>query len=278
MKISEATTAWLMAGDPAIRWQTMRDLLDYPETDWQAEQRLTMTQGWGARLLASQDVNGIWGGGIYSPKWTSSTYTLLSLHHIGIPADCPPAQRGTGIVLDHMLGTLFDTDLTQRLNDIDLCIVGMLLQLGAYFQVNDPRLDLLVDNILAETMPDGAWNCRRHRAPKPHHSSFHTTANVLDGLRTYLESGGVHRKDELLAAEHNALKLILDHRLFRSDKTGDVINERWMRLSFPHRWHYDVLRGLCYFARIGAPRDERMSEAVELIKASFFTMHSPARF
>ena len=29
--------AWLLAGDPAIRWQTLRDLLDAPEREWRAE-------------------------------------------------------------------------------------------------------------------------------------------------------------------------------------------------------------------------------------------------
>ena len=28
---------WLLAGDPAIRWQVMRDLLDRPEAEWRAE-------------------------------------------------------------------------------------------------------------------------------------------------------------------------------------------------------------------------------------------------
>ena len=28
---------WLMDGDPAIRWQTLRHLLDAPSYEWQAE-------------------------------------------------------------------------------------------------------------------------------------------------------------------------------------------------------------------------------------------------
>ena len=33
MSTVDETISWLLAGDPAIRWQTMRDLLDAPE-DW----------------------------------------------------------------------------------------------------------------------------------------------------------------------------------------------------------------------------------------------------
>src|SRR6266540_7082373 len=96
--------AWLLAGDPAIRWQTMRDLLDAPEPEWKVEQHRTNESGWGARLLALQDASGSWGGGIYSPKWTSTTYTLLTLCSIGIPRACEAAQRGAQLMLNAQLG------------------------------------------------------------------------------------------------------------------------------------------------------------------------------
>jgi hypothetical protein len=41
----------------------------------------------------------------------------------------------------------------------------------------------------------------------------------------------------------------------------------WREFSFPTRWHYDVLWGLDYLRRAGAPPDERVSEAVDLVAA-----------
>jgi hypothetical protein len=35
----DSVVAWLLDGDPAIRWQVMRDLLDEPPETWQAERR-----------------------------------------------------------------------------------------------------------------------------------------------------------------------------------------------------------------------------------------------
>ncbi|HRW18933.1 MAG TPA: hypothetical protein P5181_08820, partial [Dermatophilaceae bacterium] len=58
-------TRWLLDGDPAIRWQVMRDLLDAAAADWQAERRRTLSEGWGARLLGEQQANGRWGEGLY---------------------------------------------------------------------------------------------------------------------------------------------------------------------------------------------------------------------
>jgi hypothetical protein len=36
-------------------------------------------------------------------------------------------------------------------------------------------------------------------------------------------------------------------------------------LSFPPRWYYDILRGLEYFSRSGAPRDSRLIDAIDLL-------------
>jgi hypothetical protein len=257
--------AWLMAGDAAIRWQTLRDLLDTPEPEWKAEQQRTLETGWGAKLLAYQDANGGWGGGIYSPKWTSTTYTLLALHDLGIPRECAAAQRGTALMLNELLGATCDAKFYQKLEACDRCIVGMMLQLAIYFQMDHERIEAMIDNLLHEMMPDGAWNCRRLSRPRPHHSSFHTTLNVLDGLRAYLEQGNGARHDEVLAAEQSALELLHQHHLYRSDKTGEIINQKFTMLAYPHRWHYDVLRGLAYLAQAGAPRDNRIQDAIDLL-------------
>lgn len=255
-----------MEGDPAIRWQTMRDLLDLPEADWLAERRLTLQAGWGKRFLELQADDGSWGGGIYSPKWISTTYTLLMLCAIGIPREHLPARAAAELVLERMLGGVCDEVFMRNLATMDRCIVGMNLQLAAYFDIRDGRMDAMVENLLEERMPDGAWNCRKHRRPRPHHSSFHTTFNVLEGLREWLESMPGHPlRGHVLEAERQALEFALQHRLYKSDKSGEVIHHNFTMLSYPHHWYYNVLRGLAYFARAGAPYDERLQDAIELL-------------
>lgn len=44
------------------------------------------------------------------------------------------------------------------------------------------------------------------------------------------------------------------------------MKREFTRLSFPPRWHYDILRALDYFQAVNAPRDERLSEAVEIVR------------
>src|SRR5262249_35108911 len=64
---------------------------------------------------------------------------------------------------------------------------------------------------------------------------------------------------------------LLERRLFRRKSTGKVIERDrkgdavFTRFAFPTWWHYDVLRGLEHLRRAGAPPDERVAEAVELV-------------
>jgi hypothetical protein len=62
-------TSWLLKGDPSIRWQVQRDLLNSSSGKYELERRKITKEGWGARLLAFQDSNGLWGGGMYGPKF-----------------------------------------------------------------------------------------------------------------------------------------------------------------------------------------------------------------
>ena len=264
----DATIDWLMEGDPAIRWQTERDLLGAPARRWQRTRRATAEDGWGAQLLALQDRAGTWGGGVYSPKWTSTTYTLLTLIAIGIPHDCEVARRGAEICVSRMIGAHADADFAHEARRMDRCIVGMMLAIAVYFELDAKRIAALVDNVLSETFEDGGWNCRRGRArPEPTHSSFHTTFNVLDGVREYLEAGVGARLDDAVSAERRATEFMLAHRLYKSHRTGAEIDRRFALLSYPPRWHYDVLRGLDYFARADAPYDARFKDAIALLRS-----------
>ena len=85
------TIDWLLKGDPSIRWQVMRDLLEEPPRVYEKERARTKIEGWGSRLLCRQEADGKWGGGVYSPKWISTTYTLLLLRQLGLPQDLPQA-------------------------------------------------------------------------------------------------------------------------------------------------------------------------------------------
>jgi hypothetical protein len=86
---------------------------------------------------------------------------------------------------------------------------------------------------------------------------------VLEGLLAYERSG--RKSAAVTKARNRGEKYLLDRNLFRSLRTGEIIDQRWLRFSFPTFWHYDVLRGLDYLRDAGVKPDSRVREAVEIV-------------
>ncbi len=68
-------------------------------------------------------------------------------------------------------------------------------------------------------------------------------------------------------AARRGREFFLEHRLYKSHRTGEIVHPSFTRFSFPPRWFYDVLRGLEYFASVRAPHDERLDDALELLRS-----------
>ena len=137
------------------------------------------------------------------------------------------------------------------------CINGRILGIGAYFK--EPN-DALANQLLREQLEDGGWNCE---APKSQRSSFHTTICMLEGLLEYERAG--RKSTAVTKARKRAENYLLERRMFRSLRSGKVIDNRWLRFSFPTFWHYDVLRGLDYLRNAGIKPDSRVREAIETV-------------
>jgi hypothetical protein len=247
---------WLLDSDPAIRWQVMRDLTGEPPSAIAAERSRIATEGWGAQLLALQSPAGNWGGG---PTWDLITlYTLVVLKDLGLD----PASKQARKMIDRVDKRLVFKQLNDRPylhGETEPCINGRILGIGSYFK--EPN-DALANQLLGEQLHDGGWNCE---APKSRRSSFNTTICVLEGL---LEFERAERKwPRVTKARKRAENYLLERRMFRSLRTGEVIDKRWLRFSFPTFWHYDVLRGLDCLRTAGIKPDSRVREAIEIVIA-----------
>jgi hypothetical protein len=98
---------WLLEGDPAIRWQVLRDLTNAPAGDVAAERARVEHDGWGARLLALEDPDGLWDGGACFPAsytggepgqpWTPTMHALQTLQLFGLDPGSQSARRAVGL-------------------------------------------------------------------------------------------------------------------------------------------------------------------------------------
>lgn len=268
---------WLLDpehSDPSIRWQVRRDLLDSPESEWQAERAKVETEGWGQRLLGLEDEDGQWAGGAHFPSdfvwggdepgqpWTSTSHSLSQLREFGFDPSTGRARQMVGLI---GANSRWEHDRQPYWEgEVEPCINGQLVANGAYFGVD---MSPVVDRLVGERLEDGGWNCEAEIGSV--RSSFDTTIDVLDGLVEFerVTGGTPESREARLAGEEYLLKRSLFHRL----STGEPADERFLKLIHPNRWRYDVLRALDYFRAAseltGAAPDPRLAEAIEHVRS-----------
>ena len=235
---------WLLDSDPSIRWQVMRDLTGEAPGAIAAERSRVAIEGWGAQLLARQSPAGYWGE---PRKWDLVTLnSLVVLKELGLDPASKQARKMIDRV-DKRLVFKWHNNRPFFHGETEPCINGRILGIGSYFK--EPN-DTLANQLLGEQLEDGGWNCE---APKSRRSSFHTTICVLEGLLKY--EWADRKSADVTKARKRAEKYLLDRSMFRSLRTGEVIDKRWLRFSFPTFWHYDVLRGLDYLRNAGIKPD-----------------------
>ena len=253
---------WLLDGDVSIQYQVYRDLLDENRQDLQDR---VAKEGWGRQFLSKQKSDGVWGDRFYQPKWISTHYTLLDLRHLQPNPNLDKAQNAIRKVLETSKANDGGIQLGPSTSDhSDVCVNGMFLNYASYFDTAEKELHSVVDSILNEMMPDGGFNCRSTRSGAVH-SSLHSTISVLEGLTEFKRKGYKYRSNDIVQAIRSAEEFILIHRLFLSDRTGTVIHKDFLKLSYPGRWKYDILRGMDYFQEAERQWDSRMKNAIEVI-------------
>jgi hypothetical protein len=250
---------WLLDADPSIRWQVMRDLTDTPPEIVAAERSRVASEGWGARLLDQQRPDGQWGDGVTTPFWWSNMYTLVFLRDLGLDPTSVRARTAIDLVRSNVTWGPEFGDSPFFEGEVEPCINGRVVALGAYF---GERSNRLVDRLLSEQLVDGGWNCEAERGSV--RSSFHTTICVLEGLLAFEQAFG--DTPAVTDARRRAEEYLLERRLLRRLSTGEIIEPTWTQFAFPTLWRYDVLRGLDYLRATGAQPDARVDEAVAIVR------------
>ena len=260
---------WLLDADPSVRWQVLKDVMDAPEAEVNRERARVASEGLGARLLAMQGSDGSWGGAAWNRGWDSTMHVLMLLRDLGLNPASDEARHALSLVRGHVTFEGWGPgggDNPFFKGEGEPCINGQIAAVGAYFGQD---VSSLIDRLLGEQLPDGGWNCETENGSV--RSSFNTTMCVLEALFHYEANG---RPDSAVReARLRGQEYLLERRLFRRLSTGAIIDRdrkgggAWTDFAFPPWWHYDVLRGLDYFWRVGAYPDSRLSEAIKLLQS-----------
>ena len=258
-------TEWLLESDPAIRWQVMRDLLGAPADAVAAERSRVATEGVGARLLALQADDGYWGDHEYGEDGDrrGTHWILQDLRRIGVDSAAPQVRAAVDRVRDGVTWRWWEHRPYFH-GEVEECVNGGVLAHGAYFGELGEGSDRIIGMLLEQQLLDGGWNC--DPPEESTRSSFDSTLCVIEGFLAY-ERAVPDAPAAIAESRRRGEEYLLERGLFRRRSTGEVVDPAYLDFAFPYYWHYDVLRALDYFRRLGAGPDPRMSEAVEVVRS-----------
>jgi hypothetical protein len=212
------------------------------------------------QLLAGQRPGGGFGVHPYS-KWTGAHWRLVSLVELGVP----PTNRAARVAANDVLQwiarpskPMIIEGRERRHASMEGNALAVCCRLG---MAGDRRVRYLVEVLLRAQWPDGGWNCDRN--PTAHHSSFHESLIPIWGLVEYHRATG--DGDALKAAQRTG-ELLLQHRLFLSSKTGKPIHPEFLKIHWPHYWHYDFFHGLRAMVLLDRLTDPRAGDALALLR------------
>jgi hypothetical protein len=137
-----------MEGDVSIRYQVKRDILDVNPEEIDEERARIHQEGWGKRILEKRDsLTKLWGGGIYSPKFISTHYTLLQLKNMGLLPEILEYQESAILLMDTIW--LYPDGKVNNYFHQDMCVVAMILSIVTYGRIQSLKISEMVDYIWA---------------------------------------------------------------------------------------------------------------------------------
>lgn len=263
---------------PSVRYFTLVDLLDASPRSREVVavrkeipngarvQALLTAPGAGKRSPGRMFAAHPGGFGVHPyKKWDGAHWRLVSLVELGLPPGEPRALTSA----DQVLTWLTSDDHRSRIKKINGCTRRCASQEGNALAAcsrlgmsDDPRVQYLAQSLVEWQWDDGGWNCDVN--PRAHHSSFYESLAPLWGL---IEWHKVTQDKNARRAINRAAELFLRHQLFRSEKTGEVIDSAWLELHYPLYYHYDILQALVILARAGKVRDVRCDEALDIVES-----------
>jgi len=295
--LEESPIGWLLEEEaPSVRYFALRDILGKDENDPQlaAAKRTIRESKTANKILQKQNPEGYWGNpsAPYIPKYKASYWQIMILGQLGSDKSDERVEKACEYIFqfqseegaftsqtretafmeydwllkrgrklpprdDWVSASIFE----QQLSCLTGNMAAAMLRLGYR---NDPRVDKALNWLVGIQNRDGGWLCPYWRAHiRDKHGCFHGT---ICPLEAFSEVKKEHLTKEMKETIEKGAEFLLMHRLFKADHHGySVINQSWLKLSFPWFYGYNILRGLDVLTKLGCVKDERLADAVEVL-------------
>lgn len=244
-KRAEAVTDWLLTTSiPSIRYLTLRHLLGRSDTDPEviALRQAMKTSGPIPAILAEQTEAGNWAGerSYYTPKYTSTHWSMLLLTELAADGTDPRLRRGAAFML-----SATEDELREKKHGHS-CFWGNVLRYALHcgFQ-DDNRTQDLVDKLTHDAL-ETSWRC-------PINDDLPCAwgvARALWGLAAIPKGQWTSQTEA--AIQHGVTWLLEVHDLVEASyPTSGRVHPLWFRLNFPLFYQADILFVLRVLAELG---------------------------
>ena len=270
---------WLLEqdkGNPSIRYFTLRDLLDLPETEAEvrAARQAILQSGPVPAILEAQSPTGAWAkeGSGYSPKYRGTVWSLLILAELGVDPQEPRVRAGCEYLLGHSLAPngAFSAYQGVMPSGAILCLNGNLLfALQRFGYGNDPRLQTAIEWLARAILGEPPIQYYASGTSGP---GFACGANLGQacgwGANKAIRGLLAIPKQDRTELVERALRAGADFLLGKDPVVADYpytkrISSTWFKLGFPLSYWSDVLETLSNLVDLGYAGDPRLQHALD---------------
>lgn len=275
-------TPWLMEEEnPSVRYFTLTQLMDVPETDPEAlaARAAILREGTAPRMLDIMETAEYQADfpSFYTAKYKGLVWSLIVLAELGVP----PTPR---------LSPLCEAILTRsqdleeggfsmhtaartgggRVSEVIPCLTGNLVwSLTRLGYGDDPRVRRGLDWLIERMRYNDGEETDPQTPPYANYEmcwGAHTCLmGVVKALKAYAAVPPAQRSDRLNAAADRAAQFMLLHRVDRrSHNLNRLSKPGWRQFGFPLMYQTDTLEALDCLTALGY-RDPRMSDALALV-------------
>ena len=250
----DQTLSWLLEDNqPAVRYRTLTDLMNLPESDPEVmiARSAVPKRGWAADILGRQKPGGHWESSrsLYRPKYTATNWMALVLSDLGLTREDPRIAKTAELFFDEWMD-----DEKENIFKDEVCIVGnaarFMTRFGYY---DDPRVRRLFDRLLEDQKEDGGWHCW---------DSAKGTLDCWEALAAFAAIPKRKRTRKVKGSVERGIEFYLERKLFEEGRSKYL---PWFRLHYPVHYYYDILVGLDVVTALGFGGDERLKPSLEIL-------------
>ena len=277
-------TDWLLEWEnPSVRYFTLKDILDMPETDEevQSARRMIMRSGIVPDILEKQRDPAYVQSypKFYTDKYKGLVWSLITLAELGAEANSQIKEQCEYLLHNSQEtedgGFAINTAAKKgggRITEVIPCLTGnMVWSLIRFGYIDDPRLQKGID-WLARYMRfnDGTENdpqvppYDRYEMCWGRHTCFMGIVKALKGLSAVPQE---KRTNDVTNTINKAVEFLLIHHVYKSSHDLSKISKPgWLKFGFPLMYQTDALEILDILTELNI-KDSRMEEAISLVTA-----------